>query len=76
MKKTNKAIDYGKGMKWLLTQLSSHNIVELKTEFEVRDALGGSVSGDYKKDVARLMKNNQICSEALYDEAYQNTMCP
>ena len=52
---------------------------EIKTlvnEFEVRDALGGSLSGDYVLDLQRLIKKGKYCSERLYNEAYQNTMQP
>jgi hypothetical protein len=44
---------------------------ELKTEFEVRDALRGEVNGDWEIDKLRLEENKCYCSENLYWEAYQ-----
>jgi hypothetical protein len=48
----------------------------IKTPFEVIDALGGDLSGDYKHDLLRLMKSNRVCSQKVYDEAYQMDQQP
>ena len=46
------------------------------TEFEVRDALRGDVTGDWEADKERLRENGCFCTEELYEEAYQNTVQP
>ena len=49
----------------------------ITSEFGVRDALGGDMSGDYKKDLARVEKQSKkTFSEDLYNEAYQNQEQP
>jgi len=52
-------------------------LIECKSEFEVRDCLGDYLSGDYKKDLKRAVKGRKkTFSEALYEEAYQNDQQP
>ena len=53
------------------------SLKEITSEFGVRDALGGAISGNYKKDLAQVKKqSHKTFSKELYDEAYQNTEQP
>jgi hypothetical protein len=49
---------------------------ECKNEFEVRDCLGGYLTGNYEKDHKRAEKHGTTFSEELYEEAYQNDQQP
>jgi len=48
----------------------------LQTEFEVRDALGGSLQSDYTLDIERLNEMGYTTTKKIYDEADQNTHQP
>ena len=39
--------------------------------FEIIDALGGEVTGDYRTQLKELEENGITCSESVYYEAYQ-----
>jgi hypothetical protein len=43
----------------------------LTDPFDVLDALGGNITGDYQVDLKRLNTNGRTCSESVYDDAYQ-----
>jgi hypothetical protein len=43
----------------------------LKLPLDVLDALRGSISGDYQKDVKKLRSQGCTCTQKVYDEAYQ-----
>jgi hypothetical protein len=45
--------------------------INLIEPFEVIDALRGSISGNYERDIKKLNKDNKTCSERVYQEAYQ-----
>ena len=49
---------------------------ELTTEFEVRDALGGEVTGNFKIQAKKLLTMGYWCQETTYDQAHQNTVQP
>lgn len=49
---------------------------ELGDYFEVLDALGGDITGEYEEDLKRLHKGKKTCSRELYDEAYQMSEQP
>jgi hypothetical protein len=49
---------------------------ELTDEFEVRNALGGNVTGDYEKQLKTLISMGYTVSESIYDDAYLNTTQP
>lgn len=49
---------------------------QLTTEFEVRDALGGEITGDYHWDIKILNDAGYDCTWDLYQEAYQMTEQP
>lgn len=51
-------------------------LILLRESFEVLDALRGSISGNYTKDLARLQANGRTCGERLYNEAYQMDQQP
>jgi len=56
---------------------SKEELKQITSEFDVRDALGGDMSGDYKKDLARVEKNSKkTFTKELYEEAYQNQEQP
>ena len=48
----------------------------LKTEFEVRDALRGTVTGNWEKDSTKLAIAGYVTLEKVYWEAYDNTVNP
>ena len=50
--------------------------VELTDPYSVIDALRGNITGDYEKDLKRLVKNKRRCSEELYQQAYQMDQQP
>lgn len=45
--------------------------VMLTSAFDILDALRGSISGEYEKDVKKLRKAGKTCSRSLYEEASQ-----
>jgi hypothetical protein len=49
---------------------------ECKSEFEVRDCLGGDVTEDFDADLKRAQKTGSTFSKHLHDKALQNTMQP
>jgi hypothetical protein len=51
-------------------------ILVLTDPFEVLDALGGSISGEYKEDLKLLEKRGKTCTEIVYNEAYQMSEQP
>ena len=54
--------------------MATHEKVILKNWFEVLDALGGDITGDYKADLQRVPHVD--FSEDLYDQAYQMSEQP
>lgn len=44
--------------------------------FAILDALRGSISGDYQKDIKWLNENGKTCTEELYHQAYQMDQQP
>lgn len=42
-----------------------------KNFFEVLDMLRGSITGDFKKDLAKANKDGNTFSKELYDDAFQ-----
>ena len=58
-------------------KLTSENISEdefqiITNEFDVRDALGGSMSGDYEKDKKKVQERyGKTFTEKLYQETLQ-----
>jgi hypothetical protein len=51
-------------------------LIELKDAFAVLDALRGSLTGEYDRDLIRLHKTGRTCSEQVYNEAYQMDQQP
>lgn len=52
--------------------LNESDLKVLKDEFDVRDALGGELSGEYDQDIKRLNKKGLTTDKKTYNLAYQN----
>jgi len=50
------------------------NLRELTNEFDVRDALGGNVTGDFETQKAELEKKGKTIGKRVYELAYQMTV--
>jgi len=64
------------GSQLQLMDVEKMKLRELTKPFDVLDALGGDISGDYKKDIKKMNKRGFTCTKQVYMEAYKMSEMP